>query len=331
MELRRLFLNYVSLFALIISVGLLSYVFFFRPPVILVSDIYSSALYGADWERMRLLSLSLKILRPVHIYRLMEETDSKTISENIIKANSKPHSVFFPGRFSDAAQFYGDDIKEQGNQTTKAVLCYDSSRELQAHENIIIAVNGPQIDYYRAGYSAALLAKDYVTKKEKTLAAATTASAAAASDPPSSVDEGEIVFIYDTQPTSENSDAFIRGTAAAGFTGTTNFSLGRDSLLNDRVSCFVIEGPPAGILGSTATQPMIILTWFYNKNYLRQNIKVQIDDSPYALIPKVLKERPKTGSTISIPADFIILDSHIKDRALSASLRRAASRSQINR
>jgi hypothetical protein len=235
----------------------------------------------------------------------MVETDSKTISENIIKANKKPHSVFFPGRFSDAAQIYGEDIKAQGNQTTKAILIYDSSRELDSHENIIIAINGIEIDYYRAGYSSALLAKDYMVKA-------------------SQKSEGEIVFIYDTQPTTENREAFINGATTAGFTGQTNFAQGRDNLLTDSVSCFVIEGSSAGILSASPKQPMIVLTWFYNKNHIQTNIKVLIDDSPYALIPKILKANAKNGSTANIPSDFIVLDSNIKDRPLSDSLRRAA-------
>jgi hypothetical protein len=312
-EQRKLFFYYVPLVSLSIFVGTLSYVFFLRPPIILVSDIYAYALYGADWERMRLLSVSLKARRPVRIYRLMEETASQTISDNIVKASKEPHSVFFPGRFGDAARIYGDYIRQEGNQKTKTILLQDNSRVQQAPDNIVSAVSGTEIDYYRAGYCAALLSADYL--------AAAAAAALATGSP--AIPQGEIVFIYDTQPAGVCREAFISGTSDAGFTGTTNFAPGRDSLVNDRVSCIVVEGPATGVL-SAARQPLIVLTWFYNKNYLQHNIMIHIDDSPYALIPKIIEDPLKDGSVIKIPADFTIIKGNIKKRPLSAALRRAA-------
>jgi hypothetical protein len=312
-EQKKIFFYYVPLVSLIIFVSILSYVFFFRSPIILVSDVYAYALYGADWERMRVLSVSLKARRPVRIYRLMEETDSQTISENIVKANREPHSVFFPGRFADAARIYGDYIRQAGNQKTKAILLQDGSRVQVAPDNVVSAVSGTEIDYYRAGFCAAQLSIDYLE--------ASSAAALATGSPP--IPEGEIVFIYDTQPTNMCREAFINGTTDAGFTGTTNFSPGRDSLVNERVSCIVIEGPASGVLNA-ARQPVIVLTWFYNKNYLQHNIMVHIDDSPYALIPKIIKGPLKDGSIIKIPADFTILKGNIKKRPLYRALRRAA-------
>jgi hypothetical protein len=312
MDTRRLAYNYIPLWAFIAFITFLSYMFFLRPPVILVSDIYAHALYGEQWEQTRVLEASFRILRPVRVFRIMTETDSQTIADTIMNARSTPHSVFFPFRYEEAARFYGKELERSKNTTTKIFLFLNRQPHADNTESLIRIQTNTGIDYYRAGYAAAILSRE-----------------AGAALPGNSGGGREIVFINNIQISDSEKSAFERGLHTGSYYGGVRFVLNTDSGGNqDVIDCIVIAGPAAAFLQSARTTPVILLSWFFNENYLPPNVKIQIDDSSFALIPKAVKTRMnqlRAGNTLTLPNDFNILKDNIVNKKLIPELQKAVN------
>jgi hypothetical protein len=283
--------------------------FFLRSPVILVTDIYSHALYGEQWEQIRALEASCRILRPVRVFRIMEETDSQSIADAIINARFTPHSVFFPYRYMEAAVSYSSKLETSGNKKIKTFLFLNKHQKGANTESLISIESDAGVDSYRIGYSAAVLSREARVSRHE-----------------DSGDGGEIVFIYDTEINENEKSAFERGVQDGKFSGRTLFALNAEARIRDNIDCVVIGGPAAVVLQSVTETPVILLSWFYNTNYLPLNVKMQIDDSPYALIPKTFKtpgRALKAGSVITLPSNFKIINNRIVNRKLISELRKA--------
>jgi hypothetical protein len=309
MDIRRTAFNFIPLWAFIVFVVFLSYMFFLRAPVILVSDIYAHALYGEQWEQIRTLEVSFKILRPVRIFRIMEETDSQSIADAVRGSRLTPHSVFFSYRYEEAARFYSAELEKAGNKTTKAFLFLNKERRTNNTESLIHIKSNTEIDYYRAAYCAAILSREKRTSRSVNSDATR-----------------DIVVIYDTRADNSEQNAFERGLRDGRYFGGMRFALNTELGSRDAIDCIVIEGPSSTFLQSVSETPVILLSWFYNENYFPPNVKAQIDDSPYALIPKALGMRAgrlKAGETLTVPANFKILKNNIINKKLIPELRRA--------
>jgi hypothetical protein len=309
MELKRFGLNYIPLISLIVFISGITYLFFFRPPVILVTGIYSHALYGDEREQIQIFEASFKIGRQVKVFRIMEETDSYTIAETIKKARPSPEFVFFPFHYSEAAKIYNDQIKQEGNALTKTFVFFYEENQTQNMNSYISITPDMKLDYYRTGRCAAILSKEIRSDHDENLKI-----------------NRQINFIYDTQSHNEAQQAFEKGLKDSGYFGKVTFVSARDVVAQDFLDCVIIEGPSSLFFQSITDMPIILLSWFYDINYYPNNVKIQINDSPYTLIPKIvnLPENEFTaGAVLKVPATFQILRNKIINKKLIGELSNA--------
>ncbi|MDR3324640.1 MAG: hypothetical protein LBS82_01440 [Spirochaetaceae bacterium] len=287
----------------------MTYLFFLRPPVILVTDVYSHALYGAEQEQLQIFTSSFRILRQVKVFRIMEETDGYTIAEAIKKARPIPRFVFFPFHYSEAAKIYNDHIKQEGNDATKTIVLFYEENQTKNKNDYISIAPDIRLDYYRTGRSAAILSREIRASREDNLNI-----------------HRQITFMYDTQANSEAQSAFEKGLQDGGYSGTARFVNARDMVDHNNLDCVVIEGPANAFLQSVKEIPAILLSWFHDTNYFPDNIKIQINDSPYALIPKVVglpESSLVAGAVLKVPSSFQILRNKIVNKKLIGELSKA--------
>ncbi|MDR3301782.1 MAG: hypothetical protein LBT01_04530 [Spirochaetaceae bacterium] len=309
MDVKRFGLSSIPLISFVLFMIVITYLFFLRPPVILVTDIYTHALYGAEREQILIFEASFKIGRQVKVFRIMEETDSYTIAETIKKTKPAPEFVFFPFHYSDAAKIYADQIKQEGNPLTKTLVFFYEETQAKNTDSYISITPDTKLDSYRKGRCAAILSKEIRLSHEENL----------------NINK-QINFIYDTQPNNDAQQAFEKGLAASGYFGKVNFVNTRDMVAQDYLDCVVIEGPASLFFQSATGIPVILLSWFNDPIYFPDNVKIQIDDSPYALIPKIVslpKNGFAAGSVLKVPATFKIIRNKIINKKLIGELSKA--------
>lgn len=144
--------------------------FFLRPPVILVSDIYFSAVYGRKYENIGRIDASFKIFRQIKIVRVMEDTSSLSITEAIQKSSRRPAAVFFPYAYIEAAGLYAKVLAEDNNSATKTFVFSDGNNQDNNDFPFYYVKSRTEVDYYRAGVCAASLASETPPALESALA-----------------------------------------------------------------------------------------------------------------------------------------------------------------
>ncbi|MDR2864374.1 MAG: hypothetical protein LBV68_02050 [Spirochaetaceae bacterium] len=302
MDIKKIAENYIPLISFIVFLSILSYLFFLRPPIILVSDVYVHEIYGEHEERMRNFASSFSVFRQIKVIRVPEDVDSYSMAEIIQRNNASPFCVFFPFRYQEIAEIYRDEITQNGNKTTKIFVMANKEKVPSHAERIIYTVSDAERDYYRAGYCAAILSRD-----EGALNNAQRNS------------ERYIAFIYDRDINDRGKSAFEDGLLAGGFSGKSRFSFNQESLRPNDLACVVVDGPADLFFQSPTDVPVILFTWLENEDYFPNNIKIRIDDSPYTLICRTLKLPKKSlidGAVLKIPADFHILKKTLDNKKL---------------
>lgn len=277
-----------------------SAVFFMRAPVVFVTDVYFSAVYGERYEKVRRLEASLRILNQIKIVRIMGETDNVSINMAITAASKKPSAVFFLSAYEEAALFYAKQIKESTDGFTKVYVILDRNGTPKTSSDVYYVAYDTDIDCYRAGQCAAILALD--------------------SEAPS-IDESKpksIILIHDSTVKLTAKDTFIEGLHDGGFNERVDFIGNYDNRNWDNAVAIVFYSSSASYIQAGADTPAIIFSWFTNLNYMPDNIKISVDDSPFYVIPLVLKRAAKKKlsehSLIVLPSEFIIFDSRIKNK-----------------
>jgi hypothetical protein len=293
--------NYVPLVSFILFISIITYLFFLRPPIVLVTDVYFETLYGVKKGQLEQLKASFRVFRQIKKVYVGEDTSNLTIIDSVEKSYFAPFCVFFPFWYKDAAAAYS-----QKHTASKTYVFLDNNNAPQDASSVIYIRSDTENDYYRMGRFAAALSNESGVK-----------------------DDGhkKILFIYDIDIESAEESAFNKGLAAGGFLGGSDFIKNNEFQSVGNVSCVVVQGPAASFLNAGTSVPAIVRAWFLNPKYVPNNIKVQIDDSPYCLIPKINVYKNKKGNTLQVPADFIILYDKILNKKITRDLRKAKNSS----
>ena len=248
----RLILPLAIIFALVLVFGVIAGAFFYRLPVLIVTDSSFVAVYGAKRLRESESRLSRKLFRRVIPVYVGENAGSDIISFAVEDAFQTPLAVFFPHRYIGGADYY-----KENHPDVPVYVTSGRNHSSSAKEAVFFVRTDIKTDLYRAGLCAALLAGE----------------------------ENIIVVSNETVP-DENKEAFAEGLLAQGYTGTPtyrntnfNFSTGGD------LGCAVIVGQAGDFFVKRPTTPVILFSWA-DPGIVPKSVKVLFDDSPYALAYK---------------------------------------------
>jgi hypothetical protein len=140
-------------------------VFFFRRPVLLVSDAPFAVLYGAGRLRVRSLVTALGLFRPVKLVTLSDAISPEGIALAAADRAAEPYAALFPGRYREGAELYALRrplartivLLEPGE---KAPENGDQGLENPENGGIHYLERDLKGDLYRAGLVAAALAQN---------------------------------------------------------------------------------------------------------------------------------------------------------------------------
>jgi hypothetical protein len=240
------------IFAFVLVFGAIAGVFFYRLPVLIVTDSSFMAVYGSRPLKAIESRLSIKLFRRLIPVYVDENAGPDIISFAVEDAFQAPLAVFFPHRYIEGADYY-----KENHPDIPVYVASGRNQRSTATKALFFVRTDIKTDLYRAGLCAALLAG-----------------------------EESIIFVSNGTVPDENKDAYSEGLRAQGYTGTPvyrnanyNFSSGGD------LGCAVIMGQAGDFFVKRPTTPVILFSWS-DPGIITRSVKVIFDDSPYALAYK---------------------------------------------
>jgi hypothetical protein len=255
-----IFAAFLAFSAIVVFIAFLA-----RPPVLVVSDIAFSTLYGAKRLKMETARSSLVLFRRVKPVVVADDAGDDIVQAAVEGASKKPLCALFPLRYARIAHNYREKnpnipvvllegrYPESVNPALFAIG--DNTEDYYIYKTDISA------DFYRAGLAAAILDGG---KNERIVVFVESGIQTQAREAISKV-------FKDAQMPLQTS--FY--TAFTQFTG------------NQNVSCVIIAGSGSEYPDKYSEVPVIILTWI-NPELLPEDIVLVFNDSPWVqVVPSV--------------------------------------------
>jgi hypothetical protein len=258
--------------------------FYFRPPVVLVSDASFDALYGVrrTWEKR--ITLSLRFFRRVKPVPVAENTGSDMLVFAVEEAALTPYCVLFPYRYEEAAGRYAARFPQ-----IPVALLGGRIREAPEPGEIFFVSTDIMTDFYRAGRCAAIFAQN---------------------------GDGRILFFQENSMAAAERAAFIDGLREQGFEGEPLFiNAGVDYSGVEKVLCVVMVGSAPSFLERNPDVPLILFSWI-DPGLTGRGVKVIFDDSPWAMVPETLAMISRKEKAGSFPSGILFPGDRIPEKGL---------------
>jgi hypothetical protein len=288
--------------ALFLGAGFL----FFRPPVLILTDVPFTALYGQRRVRLRQIQASLSLLRRVRPVFLAGDVGPDMILFAVEAVSSRPYCVIFPPRYAGAAERYAGQfpgvisilLENAGAVSGRAP---PRGAEKPAGEGRLRVIRtGGETDFFRAGLCAGIIGGG----------------------------EGRVSVFLDRSAASGEREAFSRGLEEGGAKNPPVFfgpASSPDSF-ND-AACVVFAGSGVEIPEKSRV-PFILFTWL-DPAFCPGGTLLVFDDSPWALAVPAVKaacgmaaagEPPEK----EIPSKVLIFSGRITDKDILRNVKKAA-------
>ena len=262
----------MHIIAAFLALVIIALFFMFRPPVLMVSDPYLTLLYGETRAWIKQIEISMILFRPFIPVVLSGNAPSEIVVEAIKAAHRAPKAVLFPYHYADAARRLRDELPEI------PVLILGGRHEKDPEDDFIIVTTDIEADYYRAGVYAAFLVQE----------------------------ESGIVVFHDTNFIDSHQAAFENGLEKGGFLELEEVVYVGSQFDYPSwrgISCVVAGGPAARFFERGMDIPVILFSWV-DPRITPGNIKVLLDDSPWAMAVHSLRMLEQGGGTL--PSRLII-------------------------
>ena len=244
-------------------------VFWFRSPVIVVTDPSFSLLYGVNRAKLKQTELSLLYYRRVISVQVTEAAGADVVAAAAEAASEKPFVVFFPSHFSAGARRYSGEkpdtpvvIIEGRHENPDRLRSADSAAKWPVYVHTDI-----EADMIKAGVIAAHLFSTHHVDGT----------------------QGEIQVLHDSSLTNAHRAAFKKGLESQGYTRNPVYlDASADYLVRASTVCVVIIGPAGKYFEHSTSIPTVLFTWI-DPEMTPANVRVIFDDSPWAMAAKAPK------------------------------------------
>jgi len=270
-------------FALLLILVIAVWVFFQRAPILIVTDISFSQLYGSERLARQGRRISFSFFRQLIPVLVDENAGPELMAIAAQEAFEDPWAVVFPYRYLEGARRYREDRPDT------AVLVMGGPPQQEA-ETISFVSTDTRADLYMAGMAAALL-----------------------------TGEKRPLLFSDGTFTEEQREAFRQGLSDQGFTQDpifANASAGYSSYTE--IGCVVVSGPAARFVDLNLDIPMILFSWV-DPSFTPSTVKLIFDDSPWALAVEALKLLP--AGEIVLPSSPSIFKDRIEGKDVFTKLK----------
>jgi hypothetical protein len=244
--------------ALVVLPAAVAGVFLLRSPVLVVTDASFNTLYGSARALFSGLGSSFVLGRRV-IPVPVSESASPDVAVLAVKAAvSSPYAVLFPYRYHDAGRQYKEDFPG-----VPVLILGNREGEVPEGNGLIPVYADRETDFYRAGLSAAFLAREGKN--------------------------GDILVFSDGPVPAGEREAFLEGLRAQGFIRNPVYvGLDSDYQNYQGVSCAVLTGPATRFFAENRGAPVLLFSWL-DPALTPLEVKVIFDDSPWALAAAAVK------------------------------------------
>ncbi|MDR1446451.1 MAG: hypothetical protein LBI90_06120 [Treponema sp.] len=266
--------------------------FYLRDPVLVVNDVYFSALYGPQRLLFSRLEASLRLFRPVKAVTIAENAGADIVVLALEDASPRPFCVIAPSRYAGSLRRYTEKYPE----IDAAILGDDpgqppGSAPASVNSSVLWFSADRNADYYRAGLAAGLLARG----------------------------EGRILVFYNTFPLSAQQEAFRLALREQGYQREPEMINSREEYSSfDDVSCVILAGHAPEFLNRNLNIPVVLFSWI-DPDKTSRNTCVIFDDSHWTLIVPMVLGIKNSGPLAelrgrSIPSKMKFLPNRIENR-----------------
>jgi hypothetical protein len=281
---------------LVLLAALPVFLFFFRPPVLILTDGPFDSLYGVARARKARIEVSLRLFRQVKPVRVVETAGSDAIVLMLEAASSRPFCVLFPRRYEEGARRYAARFPAVPALVLGASAPVSGAGTNSGGEEepaLRYVATDAKTDFYRAGRCAAILAGAGMEGNG--------GAGSGAGVPAAAAGNGILVFHRKAAPREEQ-EAFVRGLLDGGISSEPRYPDLSASISGYRdLSVAVLAAKPADFLEQRFPVPVILFSWLDPALHSRET-KVVFDDSPWAMAVQAVKMVKAGGSAFSIPS-----------------------------
>jgi len=293
----------IIVFAVIVTL----FIFYVRPPVLIVTEQSFIELYGKERAYNEAFSSSLAMFRPVKIVTVANDAGEDVVPFAVSSAAIRPFCVIFPLRFVKSAILY----KELAPNIPIVVLEGRYLEEESPSEGVLGAGKSDYFvfktdindDFYRIGLAVTAIKLKPAQKNEDFI-------------PDEKKKDKVVIFIE--RKLNQMKDVFLRGLYDRGELFETIFFNSYSQYLElPNLSCVVLAGVGADFMDRKADVPVISFTWI-NPALLPFDVVMIVNDSPLAQARQAVK-MVKTGVKNGlIKSEFRVLDRAKFDRKVIA-------------
>jgi hypothetical protein len=235
---------------------------------------------------MRRYMLSAALLRRVSFAVVAEDAGRDAAGFAVSAVSSAPYLALFPERYLEGAERYAAAANALGS-TRVAVMNDGEGKGVSIGKTEPVRINR-NIDLYRAGKCAAILAKD-----------------------------GDIALIYADPLPDSYWEAFNAGLVAGGYQKEPVFYHYAQLITPAGLGCAVLfTAVNQSVFEAKPEVPIILFSWF-TPEYTPRGTMVVFDDSPLAVAAQIARRSPVIKSQASI------LASRVRNRSEYLALRAA--------
>jgi hypothetical protein len=329
---RIILLTALGLFVAGIAVPVL--VFFSRPPVLVVTNVSFTELYGVERLRRQRRAGSFDLFRPVKPVMIADDAASDVLVIAVSSAAKKPFCVLFPYIQVEAAKRYHEEAPEilvvvfsgrtgtSGLPTADGVLCvYGTDRDT---------------DLYRAGLMAGIINVAVRDAAQKEADEAAKAEKAAKADEAAEGEEAEkgepekikrdVALLQDRSVTGAERVRFSEGVKVEDTEAEVVFVRNAAEVPGpERISCVVISGGGNDYIEKNPKVPLVLFTWV-DPAFVSKEVAVIFDDSPWVLAVPAVRMAAGGLSEGKIPSKPLFLPGGFADKSIFKGLKKSSKK-----
>ena len=311
MRRRRIPKTLIVAVSLVLAVSLTMAIFYFRSPVLIVTEQSFMELYGKKRMRNEALLSSIVLFRAVKTVEVANDAGDDIVPFAVAEISVKPYCVLFPLRFVPSAQRY----KEINPNIPVVVL---EGRYMES-ENPVEKTLGTNIseyfiyktdiddDFFNLGLAVSALKQENEPNSD--------------SSAPETEKSDKIVVFLDKKLT-QMKDIFLKGLYSRGILPETQF-LNSFSQYSEtpNISCVILAGLGFEYLDKKKGVPVIAFTWI-DPYLLPFDVVMVINDSPWAQARQAVRMVGAGEKNGAIKSEFVVLNKKKFDRNVIALIKK---------